>query len=561
MKKSLGLLVLISAYAHAADKEQNKLIKVKFHSSYATPQGDIVESETSTKYPQSVLSKFITLRHLFGDIAEEEERIVPLTLENLYASDFEELLNLANGTQHELSDTIKKDINKVMNLLLLAIFLDPLDKKTLYPFTLVVFNYINQLSNEEGTTFLQRYKGEITVELINNLADLINDREYQEHAEAIRKAIQLLIITPYLKNTVRHEAAVNITNGVKWRAAHSYDDEKLYERINTYLYNDPNSKELYPLVPQGLGKKPKEDYFPISMQDLKNARVITITRNTQELDLYTQDLTFIEPRILNGLPNLREIYLTNNKLRILGPGIFNSLPEKKEVELPLLHKIYLGENRLQTLIPGVFDNLPNLQKIDLNHNQLKTLTPGLFDNLPNLQEIDLAVNQLQILELGIFNNLPSLKRIILDKNKLQTLTPGIFNNLPNLKVISLDSNQLQTLTPGVVDNLPNLLEIYLPRNRLQILQPGVFSNLPALERIVLSHNQLHTIEPGVFDKLPALTTIFLSNNKLYTIEPGVFDGLPALRFIDLSGNQLNKTVAQIRAENPTLSANCEIRIE
>nr|AAX77054.1 variable lymphocyte receptor [Lethenteron appendix] len=86
-----------------------------------------------------------------------------------------------------------------------------------------------------------------------------------------------------------------------------------------------------------------------------------------------------------GIPTDRQnLWLYNNQITKLEPGVFDSLTQ--------LTVLSLHTNQLQALPEGVFGRLGNLQRLDLRDNQLKSIPRGAFDNLKSLTGIWLSDN-------------------------------------------------------------------------------------------------------------------------------------------------------------------------
>lgn len=457
MKKLLSLLLLLtglsgSLYAQNDDNDvfydaSEQLILL----SLETSDGN----QTIEKYGREELEKFTLFKHLFEDLEYTNETI-PLNIKESLPTHFAELVALANGQQTELSDAMLNDAREnpeyLKHLFLLAIHLDPTDKKVLYPITVALLNNPSIMTNQT----------DLTIAVLDNFVELINEPVI--HIFRVQSYIRTILATDYLKNSLTNRQARLLISGIKKQAVAIYDNEKLYQRINMYLYDKPlntykDIQPLFPIVPGTLlGSRPKPGQFPISTKDVVDLMHVTV-----------QDK--------NDLPALD-----------------------------------LSANRITSIDPETFKNMPNFEWLDLSGNQISSIQADNFINLGNITSLSLNYNILTVLSADVFSKTPLLEALFLQNNQLQSLALGTFSDLRRLEIVNVSNNRLATLTAGTFSNLPALEVINLSDNQLQTIEQGTFTNVPLLQSIILLNNQLQVTKEQIRaeNPLPDNCTIFIT---------------------------------------------------
>uniref|UniRef100_K1PK51 Peroxidasin-like protein n=1 Tax=Magallana gigas TaxID=29159 RepID=K1PK51_MAGGI len=83
---------------------------------------------------------------------------------------------------------------------------------------------------------------------------------------------------------------------------------------------------------------------------------------TKQMNLFENNISYIESKTFSSMPALEDIILNNNRIRELLPLTF--------LELESLYDIYLENNQLSVIHPRAFEKLPKLGRIYLAGNRL-----------------------------------------------------------------------------------------------------------------------------------------------------------------------------------------------
>lgn len=124
------------------------------------------------------------------------------------------------------------------------------------------------------------------------------------------------------------------------------------------------------------------------------------------MDLSDNNIEEIKENTLNRLPSVIEINFEYNRINEVEE---NSVPRSVEV-------LNLGSNRLNIINPKMIENLPNLKSINIKNNKLRTVPENVFKNNPMLENVLLGGNQIQSMSPKTYENLPNLKIVDLDEN-------------------------------------------------------------------------------------------------------------------------------------------------
>uniref|UniRef100_A0A670YXV7 Reticulon 4 receptor like 1 n=1 Tax=Pseudonaja textilis TaxID=8673 RepID=A0A670YXV7_PSETE len=154
--------------------------------------------------------------------------------------------------------------------------------------------------------------------------------------------------------------------------------------------------------------------------------------------IYSNNLTFIDPKAFHGFSRLEELDLGDNRhLRELAAETFQGLLH--------LHALHLYKCGLSALPSGLFRGLHNLQYLYLQDNHLGYLQEDLFVDLVNLSHLFLHGNKLRSLQPDTFRGLVSLDRLLLHQNQLQSVHRLAFHDLRQLTLLFLFNNSLAEL--------------------------------------------------------------------------------------------------------------------
>ena len=256
----------------------------------------------------------------------------------------------------------------------------------------------------------------------------------------------------------------------------------------------------------------------------------TFADNTNWIDLYSNNLSVIEPTTFSNLTALSHLNLGSNALTAIEPTTFTSLTALTWLDLSF--------DALTAIEPTTFSNLTALTWLDLNSNALTAIQPTTFSKLVTLTTLDLHSNALTVLEPTTLSNLAALTVLKLDSNALTVMERATFSNLAALTELDLRSNALSVIEPTTFSSLTALRALYLHFNALTMIEPTTFSSLADLTRLTLHSNALTAIEPTTFSTLTDLIGLTLHSNVLKVIERATFSTLVTLDALRLDSNEL-----------------------
>ncbi|TKS80638.1 Leucine-rich repeat-containing protein 15 [Collichthys lucidus] len=202
-------------------------------------------------------------------------------------------------------------------------------------------------------------------------------------------------------------------------------------------------------------------------------------------DLSNNKLTNLSEGSLRGLINLSELDLNSNLIDYLPPKVFSSLNRLKILDLYF--------NRLTSLSLDVFSNLIHLQELQLDSNQISNIPVGVFDSLSKLSELQLANNHILEIHPALFKKLKALQNLNLENNAMKHLPEGVFHKMRALKEIHLNDNHIKSLHPSVFNGLVRVHFLSFSRNRLSSLHPDQFKDLVSLKELHLDENHIGNI--------------------------------------------------------------------
>lgn len=394
------------------------------------------------KYPQSQLQRFTVFEHLFEDI-EDTADVIPVALQGATADDFDLLVAMAYSDVRPLSICQKKyvtclldDFDRVLAVYRLAHFLDPKDKRFLYPFVMALISHIekidttvsfkNRMSIFLGIqeddynpryAFLKKIRSQEVLFLVDQFAALVADRAYQHDVDDMRAKIRTFLTTSYLVGTLTNQAAQQLADGIKMRAVIASEDDYVINRIENYI---PGLVENYPAVPYArsvelmvggkrtIVQKPGPERFPLSIRDLLVAGAV-------------------DPHLMAPLKQIPHQFIVSGFQKI-------------------------------TSLDGLLD-IPNIQSIQALHfggNYISTLSVGMFKDFTSLVILNLNDNRLRELKKGVFDGLTKLQWLLLEKNEIRTLDAGVFSNLTNLMTLNLKGNHLTVTAQQICEQNGNI---------------------------------------------------------------------------------------------------------
>ncbi|XP_042605290.1 slit homolog 1 protein-like isoform X2 [Cyprinus carpio] len=310
-----------------------------------------------------------------------------------------------------------------------------------------------------------------------------------------------------------------------------------------------------------------------------------IPKNTERLDLNSNNLTHIGKDDFAGLKHLRILHLMDNQIVTIDRGAFNDLKE--------LDRLRLNRNRLQQLPELLFLKNPALSRLDLSENAIQMIPRRAFRGATDIKNLQLDKNHISCIEDGVFRAMRVLEVLTLNNNNISTIPISSFNHMPKLRTFRLHSNSLrcdchlswlsqwlrQRATLGLYTQCsapPNLHGLNLAElQKKDFTCSGVFDSSPqpcglasgscppmctctnnivdcrgkgltaipanmpeGMTEIRLEQNGIKSVPPGAFASYKRLRRIDLSNNQISEIAPDAFQGLRSLNSLVLYGNKI-----------------------
>ncbi|XP_043078178.1 slit homolog 1b [Puntigrus tetrazona] len=310
-----------------------------------------------------------------------------------------------------------------------------------------------------------------------------------------------------------------------------------------------------------------------------------IPKNTERLDLNSNNLTHIGKDDFAGLRHLRILHLMDNQIITIDRGAFNDLKE--------LDRLRLNRNRLQQLPELLFLKNPALSRLDLSENAIQMIPRRAFRGATDIKNLQLDKNHISCIEDGAFRAMRVLEVLTLNNNNISTIPISSFNHMPKLRTFRLHSNSLrcdchlswlsqwlrQRPTLGLYTQCsapPNLHGLNLAElQKKDFTCSGVFDSSPqpcglasgscppmctctnnivdcrgkgltaipanmpeGMTEIRLEQNGIKSVPPGAFASYKRLRRIDLSNNQISEIAPDAFLGLRSLNSLVLYGNKI-----------------------
>uniref|UniRef100_A0A3B3QIX4 Slit homolog 2 (Drosophila) n=1 Tax=Paramormyrops kingsleyae TaxID=1676925 RepID=A0A3B3QIX4_9TELE len=308
-----------------------------------------------------------------------------------------------------------------------------------------------------------------------------------------------------------------------------------------------------------------------------------IPRNTERLDLNSNNLTRITKSDFAGLRHLRVLQLMENKISTIERGAFQDLME--------LERLRLNRNNLQVFPELLFLGTTKLYRLDLSENQIQGIPRKAFRGAVEIKNLQLDYNQISCIEDGAFRALRDLEVLTLNNNNITRLSVASFNHMPKLRTFRLHSNNLncdctvawlsdwlrqrprlglytQCMGPSHMRG-HNVAEVQKKEfvctghqlsSSCSVLQcpdscmcsnnivdcrgkslTEIPTNLPeTITEIRLEQNAIRVIPPGAFSPYKKLRRIDLSNNQISELAPDSFQGLRSLNSLVLYGNKITE---------------------
>ncbi|KAJ1120125.1 hypothetical protein NDU88_008300 [Pleurodeles waltl] len=184
---------------------------------------------------------------------------------------------------------------------------------------------------------------------------------------------------------------------------------------------------------------PKTERLYLSKNQLQNLTSIPLTyyTMTKDLDLSSNQISFIQPGIFRDMKKLQFINLSENFLdrlaRLNDTGI-GPLPNAKFLDL--------SSNSLQSGMAEYFlQDAPLLEHLSLSGNSIMMISQKLFLGTPALVQLDLHNNVIMDIEEGAFEHLTQLLNLDLSMNSITCISDF---SLRTLQTLDLSQNSIET---------------------------------------------------------------------------------------------------------------------
>eukprot|EP00897_Mesotaenium_endlicherianum_P010105 jgi/Mesen1/9122/ME000058S08616 len=243
---------------------------------------------------------------------------------------------------------------------------------------------------------------------------------------------------------------------------------------------------------------------------------IYISEDQSVVDLTGNQLKSLE--IISFPPSVTELDLTTNRLSSIDPRIS---------ELTHLQKISFRQNLLHDAAAAelsVFPALSSLQELILRDNLLQSILP--LASFSSLLTLDVSYNEISSLS-GVSNACPGLRELYVANNQVAKIEE--LSHLTNLQLLELGSNKLKVMEN--LEALTGLRELWLGRNRIRAVD---MRGLTSLVKISVQSNRLTSMLG--FEACVLLEELYLSHNWITKMEG--LETLTSLRVLDVSGNRI-----------------------
>ncbi|XP_043093170.1 toll-like receptor 13 [Puntigrus tetrazona] len=367
--------------------------------------------------------------------------------------------------------------------------------------------------------------------------------------------------------------------GLQWNNITSISKEEM--QLCTQLSElDLSNNRLYG-IPAVVSRLPGLHFLDLTFNKIKNISTVDFASLTQlqTLQIYSNDISFVDKLAFKDLKNLTTLMIGSNKLS--SNGYLKNLQNLKSLDL--------ANNKLDSVHKGDFNSLKSLKNLSLPDNQISFIEAGSFSELTNLIFLNLQSNKLSQSSINafVFSGLPNLKTLLLNNNyisydsqdvlaqppfkqlrKLKTLNifsqghkgmlnlpSNLFQGLWNLKELQAENLIIKSLHPNTFTFTPYLWVLDLSRNEFISLTTNVFLPFLVLKTLHLSKVGLQSLDFLINANLSKLHLLHVSKNALSVINETLIQSLPTLIYLDLQENYLSCDCTNAWFVNWTISSN------
>lgn len=321
--------------------------------------------------------------------------------------------------------------------------------------------------------------------------------------------------------------------------------DTIFERSKVQMLENINlSKNKFVVAPL---KALQKQYFFLSSADLSHNNISDISPddvtmvNIKKLDLSFNPLSKESVATLLGEPKtVREIHLA-------GVGI----EEISQLQMPFLQKLNVSKNNISAIEPRVLERCTLLEDLDVSENKIRNLRDiQVWETVKALKKLDISGNLIEEVSATHFNNLTSLKILNMynlphvlkiEKNAFKTLgglkelraynfprlgyldVQGILQYLSALELLEIEMKDASVASEKLSSIMhPRLKHLALHGEHISSVSSGTFAGLKAPKiSLKLLNTSVASLPQGLFFPLPRSSDIDfdVSNSKISTLSP------------------------------------------
>lgn len=202
---------------------------------------------------------------------------------------------------------------------------------------------------------------------------------------------------------------------------------------------------------------------PLTSFTTNDENLLLVSNTLQLLDLSNCKITKVSgAQVLQGMRELKHLILAGNQIRSIS-----------DLESDTLLTLDLSNNRLTFLQPTMLNGMPNLQSINLakNHRISMQTKQGEFVSSVSLRKIDLSYCNMDNIELEGF---PALTTVILKANMIRQLNSDSFINSRVIEVLDLSQNSIVSVSTTTFNKLKHLRILNLSFNMIPKIERDTF---------------------------------------------------------------------------------------
>ena len=264
------------------------------------------------------------------------------------------------------------------------------------------------------------------------------------------------------------------------------------------------------------------------------SKVFESLKTLKNLEMSSNNLTFIDDETFKGLSSLTKMDLSNNNLTNITNNSFSHSIRLRSLFLEnnfiaeinpelfrtnfFLSYLSFRHNSIRYIRNGDFLYLSSLSSLDLSNNNISEIQDGSL-KLSFLNDLDLSYNKLTTISSSVLSGLGSLISLYINDNNITRIFPNAFDNLKDIQILGLNNNLIQS----VDFRFPrSLFFLYIQNNQIEYFDPKAFEMLRSLAHLRISNNKIRFLENNLFLDLHGLVSYYFNNNSISEIGSNVF---------------------------------------